>query len=369
MAPQGDTGSVVRSSGVLATLGELEGGWGSEAEKGAHELRDAELQRELLRARGEARALRRQLAEGGAAHKAELAAALNELRRKQREEDARALAELREVKSERCRLEQECDLLRLQLSDTQREASEARADAAAAEERAARAAAAAVSAAGDDAGPPPDPSAAEARRERERARELQLELAALRGRVAAIDRQGLRAQTAEAEALREEAQALREERDAALAELSELRGLAASCERLKGPRIAQLEAELAAARAAASQAEAQQQGAADAGRVAELEAKVCALQDVVRELKDAPRRPLGAGVLEREETELELRKARDDRRNALRLVHQMHQELQAAQRQQARDDRAARGGCRWEAAVARLVEAAERPARQHYGVP
>lgn len=56
-------------------------------------------------------------------HREEMSKKLNEFRRAAQEEEATTCRELREVKSERSRLEQEVDLLRIQLADVQRERS------------------------------------------------------------------------------------------------------------------------------------------------------------------------------------------------------------------------------------------------------
>eukprot|EP01065_Artemidia_motanka_P037827 TRINITY_DN46733_c0_g1_i1.p1 TRINITY_DN46733_c0_g1~~TRINITY_DN46733_c0_g1_i1.p1 ORF type:complete len:409 (+),score=140.47 TRINITY_DN46733_c0_g1_i1:70-1296(+) len=339
------------------------------------EVREVQLQRELLRARGEAEGLRRELREAVAAHRAELAERLNDLRRRQREEGAEISAELRDVKSERNRLEQEVDLLRMQMADMQRAADQQQRDLEAAKTRELADLAAKLDfESGNGAAPAKqDQPTGGQSGDHVRYREMKMQNAALMGRLAVLERYNQRSQSDQVDALKEEVDALREERDSAKEELAALRAQLKSVDGLRGERIAAMEETIRELQRSASEAQKKSTLLVCDDRTSFLEGRVCTLQDAVRKLKDGRDKYMSeldiSGYDQMEEAELEAKKARADRREALSLVDSMQQELRRLRAAESSSSRLYQCGRDFDTEVQRLVDKASRPGKQYYGVP
>lgn len=373
MLSQRQRGTVasVAHSDTLRSVAEFQ----DEALRAGEARREAELQRDVLRLRGENEDLRRQLKDADVRHREELAKKLNEFRRVQREEEAQVCRELREVKSERSRLEQEVDLLRIQLADVQREAEQAKLDLDQQREKELAEMTAKMEAAegakGDAEG-----SQAEVEKSKQSVKDLKIECAKLRGRLAVLERAGARASADEVDALKQEAVELRKERDDAEDELHKLKKDLNTIERIKGDKLVGLEKELEELREKLGKDKLEVEAAKGAAtdRTAFLEAKVCALQDTCRKLKDHRDKYMTALDIREydklEESELEVKKARDDRREALALVDSVQQELVRVREAVSQDSRRKLGGGRdFDAEVKKLVQRANTAAKKHYSVP
>lgn len=217
---------------------------------------------------------------------------------------------------------------------------------------------------------------AEAEKIRQSFKDLKIELAKMRGRLAVLERAGARASADEIMALKQEAQQLRSERDESEEELYKMKKDLGSIEKVKGEKMMGLEQEVQELREKIQQ----NQLTADAAkgersdRTAFLEAKVCALQDTVRKLKDHRDKYMTALDIRDydrlEESELEVRKAKDDRREALALVDGVQQELRKVRDALGQDTRRKLGpGRDFEADIKKLVEKTRVPAKRQYGIP
>eukprot|EP00756_Hemistasia_phaeocysticola_P066708 Hpha_TRINITY_DN943_c0_g1::TRINITY_DN943_c0_g1_i1::g.156226::m.156226 len=361
----GTNAHLVPSGGAHLSLVE------DECDRGAAERREIEVQREMLRWRGEAEQLRRELTAQGAKHREEMIEALNDLRRRQREDESEVCNDLRDVKAERNRLEQETDLLRMELADVRREAEQFKLDLEQQRDKELAEFATRLEATeradGETAG-----VRAEIERGKGQVREMKMELASLRGKLAVLERQGTRVQNEEIAALSSEVTDVRAERDAAREELRELQEQLASVDRLRGTRVMELEAEVRSLRLQCEESERNAGIPGDSERTVQLEAKVCVLQDMVRRLKDARETymtQLDIREFDRvEEAELEVAKARGERREALLLADAMQQELKRA-RMASAERGGTTGGRNFDDELKKLAEKATRPAKKHFGVP